>query len=84
MKVFNTDEVKKCLEDVVDGEDKQYALWLLEWAIEKRSIDLEEHDKQIRAEVIDEFLDKVKELYPNDSNALYKLMCIAGQLKEQK
>lgn len=46
--------------------------------------DLAEHDKQVRAEVIEEFLDKVKELYPNDSNALYKFMCIAEQLKEKK
>ena len=53
MTVFNAEEVKKCLEDVV-GEDKEYALWLLEWAINKRSYDLEEHDKQIRAKAFDE------------------------------
>ena len=50
MKVFNAEEVKKCLEDVV-GEDKEYALWLLEWAINKRSFDLEEYRRQIKAEV---------------------------------
>ena len=44
MTVFNAEEVKKCLEDVV-GEDKEYALWLLEWAINKRSFDLEEYRK---------------------------------------
>jgi hypothetical protein len=38
MLVFNVDEIKKCLNDVV-GEDKMYALGLLEWAIDKRSIE---------------------------------------------
>lgn len=32
-----------------------------------------------RTEAIEEFLEKVKENYPNDTNALYKLMVIAGK-----
>lgn len=59
MKVFDAEEVKKCLEDVV-GEDKEYALWLLEWAINKRSFDLEEYRKQIKAEAIEEYNKELK------------------------
>ena len=32
---------------------------------------------------IDDLLEKVKELYPNDEIAIYKLTSIAEQLKEQ-
>lgn len=39
---------------------------------------------EARADAFDEVLEKGKEYYPNDTNLLYKLMYIAGQLKEQK
>ena len=42
---------------------------------------LDEYDKQIKADAIDEFLAKVKEKYPTDKNALYHLTRIADELK---
>lgn len=61
MTVFNAEEVKKCLEDVV-GEDKMHALWLLEWAIDKRTFDLEEHDNKIRVEEHEKTIDECKQI----------------------
>lgn len=37
VEVFSVEQVKKCLEEVT-GEDKVYALALLDWAIGKRSL----------------------------------------------
>ena len=54
--------------------------WL--WGDNVPHIDLEEHDNQIRADAIDEFLAKVKEKYPTAKNALYYLTRIADELKE--
>lgn len=79
MTVFNAEEVKKCLEDVV-GEDKEYALWLLEWAINKRSYDLEEYRKQIRAEAIDECIQVIDDVNWIESEHYINLL---KQLKEQ-
>lgn len=88
MTVFNAEEVKKCLEDVV-GEDKEYALWLLEWAINKRSFDLEEYRKQIKTETIDEFAELlIKRCWSKMGDLEYvseeEIKEIAEQLKEQK
>lgn len=95
MTVFNAEEVKKCLEDVV-GEDKLYALFLLEWAMDKRSFDLEEHDKKIRADAIDELKGKKDEIIrwlikrdkegygTTNGELLDHILEIAEQLKEQK
>ena len=35
-RLFDADEVKKCISEVEDCEDKAMAIALLEWAIEKR------------------------------------------------
>jgi len=39
MKVIDYEETMKCLDEVADSEEKTYAKWLLEWAIEKRTFD---------------------------------------------
>lgn len=86
MTVFNAEEVKKCLEDVV-GEDKEYALWLLEWVINKRSYDLEEYRKQIKAEAFDEFIDKfIKRTLLRQmtkAECINTMYVLAEELKEQ-
>lgn len=60
MEVIDIQAVKDCLAEVSDCEDKQYAIALLEWAIGKRTFDLDEHDNQIRAEVITRIKKSVK------------------------
>lgn len=37
-RICDLDETLVCLEEVADCDDKRYALWLLEWAMNKRSI----------------------------------------------
>ena len=35
-RLFDADEVKKCINEVADSDDKAMAIALLEWAIDKR------------------------------------------------
>lgn len=35
-RLFDTDEVVKCLEELPDNDEKAWAIGLLEWAIKKR------------------------------------------------
>lgn len=84
MTIFYEDEVRKCLNDVADNEDKEYALFLLEWAIKKRSFDLDEHDKQVRADVIDDCIEYFKEHAHEVNNHISARDFICGRLEMLK
>lgn len=92
MTIFYEDEVKECLNEVVDCKEKEYALYLLEWAVNKRSFDLETHDKEVRAKAIDDFVNEllygqhklgVEILAFSHDAKLKELISMAKQLKEQ-
>ena len=38
IEVFDEEMVKECLSEVEDCKEKQYAFWLLDWAMQKRKI----------------------------------------------
>lgn len=63
--------VKEVLADVKDCEDKQYALALLEWAIEKRTVSEEEIRTHERARVIAEVSTELDKYHKDICNANY-------------
>ena len=66
MKVIDYEETMKCLDEVADCEDKQYAKWLLEWAADKRAFDAVPMSviENIKSE-IDDFSEKLADIAPN-------------------
>lgn len=69
MVVFDEKEVKKCLDEVI-GEDKEYALFLLEWAIKKRTIDIDAHDKEIYNHALDDIDNIITEQLDKSDNQI--------------
>lgn len=65
MKVFNADEVKKCINEVDDCEDKWAAIALLEWAIDKRTFDFELCEDAISREAA---IQKAEEIIRRDNS----------------
>ena len=50
--------------------------------IDTLTIDLSEHDREIRNKAIDEFVEAVKRRFPYDKNGVFHIELIAEQLKE--
>lgn len=55
--VIDIQAVKDCLAEVNDCEDKQYAIALLEWAIDKRTFDLDGHDSELLDKIAEKFIE---------------------------
>ena len=66
MKVIDYEETMKCLDEVADCEDKQYAKWLLEWAADKRTFEAVPMSviEDIKSEM-DDFSNKLADNAPN-------------------
>lgn len=63
MKIYvDIESVREVLADVKDCEDKQYALALLEWAVDKRTIS----EEAIRADERAKVLEILKNEMPHD------------------
>lgn len=71
MEVIDIQAVKDCLAEVSDCEDKQYAIALLEWAIGKRTFDLDEHDSKL----LDKFVTRLKDYFviPHDVSVIEQM-----------